>query len=183
METNSRREPMNRVRKNVATIAGMRALRSVPNLGPLRLRRWRRGMVGALTLGWALATAVLLAPAVPAVLRPAPIVLVLLVWMLLVLTTRNIAQTVDAFADERDRAVRDRAHRVAYWILAPMVGAAIGWLLTYALSDARELTLGRSLAPEIAAVCWTLFLLYSALPVIILAWTEPDPLDHDGVSD
>jgi uncharacterized membrane protein len=171
------------MRKNVAMLAGMRALRSVPNLGPLRLRRWRRGMIGVLVVGWALATAGLLAPTVPAALWAVPMVLVLLLWVLLVLTTRNIAQTVDAFADERDRTVRDRAHRVAYWILAPMVGAAIGWLLTYALSASRELTLGRALASEIAAVCWTLFLLYSTLPVAILAWTEPDPLDHDGAGD
>jgi hypothetical protein len=167
------------MRKNLATLAGMRPLTSVPDLGPLRLRRWRRVLVGVLGIGWALAAAMLLAPGVPTALAIAAVVATLLVWVALVLVTRNLTQTVDAFADERERVVRDRAHRLAYWALAPVLGGVIGWLLTYAMRSSRQLILGPAVAPQIAAVCWTLFVLYGALPVAILAWTEPDPPEHE----
>jgi MFS family permease len=168
---------MGTFRKSAATLTGMRALKGNKRLGRLSRRAWRRMMVGGLVLGWGTGVAALQMPGLPAALRLAPLLFAAMLGLLLILATRNLASSLDEFADERDRAVRDRAHRLAYWAFGPLVGAVIGWLLTIVLSlrDGRELLLGAEAAPRILAASWTLFVLYCALPVAILAWTEPDP--------
>lgn len=88
--------------------------------------------------------------------------------------TRNLSNRVDALADERERRVRDHAHRLAYWMMAGVIGALCGAPIGAAIATWQEggapvLTL--PLLPTVLAA-WGLFLLWLALPSAVIAFTE-----------
>lgn len=86
----------------------------------------------------------------------------------------NVANRPDAEVDERQRAVRERAHYLAYnmWSL----GFARGLLYWYFAGDSGW-WLPRFYY-ERTAVFWTLLLSLVSLPSAIIAWLELDPADE-----
>lgn len=174
------RDPM----RNVATFSGMRAMADNRFLGRFRLRRWRRRLVVAIAVLWSVTLAGWLSPAgaIPEAVWVGAIVPMIVAAVLLVLATRNLTSSVDAFVDERDRAVRDRVHRIGYWAFGAPFGALLG--LTHSMVRRRTedgvVTFTTGEASAIAAGTVTLVLLYMLLPTVILGWTEPDPpIDED----
>lgn len=87
----------------------------------------------------------------------------------------NVANRSDAEVDERQRAVRERAHYLAYnsWAL----GFALG-LLYWFFAGEFGWWLPRSYN-ERTAVFWTLLLSLASLPSAIIAWLEPDPFEME----
>ena len=87
----------------------------------------------------------------------------------------NVANRSDAEVDERQRAVRERAHYLAYNSWGVAFGAGLfywyfagefGWWLPRA-------------EPERTAVFWTLLLSFALLPSAVIAWLEPDPVGNE----
>jgi hypothetical protein len=79
------------------------------------------------------------------------------------------ADTVDRRLDERQRLVRDRAYRVAYYMLTLLFGGlSLGILYAAASDDAWS-------SVRVAALFlpWLTFL-PGSLPTAVVAWTEPD---------
>lgn len=151
-------------------------MRDTRVVGRLRTRGARRWMVGAVALGWVLTTAAILAGGA-AWTRLVPMLATVAVGVLLTLATRNVSNAIDAFADERDRALRDRATRLAYWALGVPLGMMVGALIGAVEGETAgggTATLTAQSLRVLWAGCWTLFALYAALPMSILAWTEPD---------
>ena len=87
----------------------------------------------------------------------------------------NVANRSDAEIDERQRAVRERAHYLAYnsWAL----GFSLGLLYWYFAGEFGW-WLPRSYN-ERTAVFWTLLLSLVSLPSAIIAWLEPDPIPDE----
>lgn len=172
--------------RTAATLVGMRAARDDRFLGPLRRRAWRRTLVLVIAAIW---TVTLVGWLRPPILLPfwgwvgtVPITAVLL--LLLQLATRNVSSSIDAFIDERERAVRDRAHRLSYWVFGAPFGAFIGG--TYSFIHRRQAG-GAPLTGEdlsiLAAAHMTLFLLFLLLPMAFIAWTEPDRPEFEDDED
>jgi len=169
--------------RTAATLTGMRATRDDSFLGPFRRRRWRRALVLAIVAIWG---TTLVGWLVPPVILPfwgwvVGVPLTALALLVLTLATRNISNSVDAFVDERDREVRDRAHRLAYWTFGAVFGAAVGgtYNLVHRRLEGGFLTMTAGEASVITAVTLTLALCYLTLPAAIIAWTEPDPPGED----
>ncbi|TVR52900.1 MAG: hypothetical protein EA421_12615 [Gemmatimonadales bacterium] len=104
----------------------------------------------------------------------------------LIVATRNVANAMDAIADERDRARRDHAHRLAYWFLAFPVGMAAGFAASRLERLARggdPIVFEAAAVPALAVAIWGAVLLWVAAPSVILAWTEPAPLTDDSVGE
>jgi hypothetical protein len=100
----------------------------------------------------------------------------------LMVGTRNVANATDGRADERDRARRDHAHRLAYWSL----GLPVGMIFGFGVSRLERLAIGGEplvvepgAVPALAVALWGALLLWMAAPSVILAWTEPPPLMDD----
>jgi hypothetical protein len=135
--------------QTVAAMTGMAALTDNRFLGRLRERRWRRVLVLLVTGFWLLTVAAMTKPVrlEAGWAWTAAAALTVLTWIALTLATRNVSNSIDAFADERDRAVRDRAHRLAYWIIGAPIGALVGALFGYlagAVEDGGVVTLSAS---------------------------------------
>ena len=80
-----------------------------------------------------------------------------------------VADTLDRHLDERQRLVRDRAYRVAYYgISAAML--VLSLVVLYAAGDDQSWSTLRQLAPFGP---WLAFVVGS-LPTAIVAWSEPD---------
>jgi hypothetical protein len=149
-------------------------------IGPLRNRSGRRALVVLWLLGLLLFGAGLAASGLtlswlwitPTLLIGGPAS-----W-LLAFATRNISNAPDDDADERDQAVRDRAHRRAYGIfLVPLV-LVMALPVVYIQESIRTgtpPTLSVGVASYIAASFCALYLLYFMLPTLVVAWNEPDP--------
>lgn len=100
----------------------------------------------------------------------------------LYLRTRSVANAPDRYADERDRARRDHAHRIAYWILSAPVGGLFGFALARVekLSQRDEpLVIEIAQFPMLMVALWGVVLLWMALPTALLAWKGEDPFDDD----
>lgn len=111
-------------------------------------------------------------------------VLMFLIAIALEIRTRALANSMDRRVDERERARRDHAHRIAYWTLSFPVGFLGGFLVSRVQRTWGE-GLGLSINPEAMPVflvfLWLSLLLFVTLPTNIIAWTEPKPLDDDIV--
>jgi len=96
--------------------------------------------------------------------------------------TRSLANSMDRIVDERERARRDHAHRIAYWTLAFPVGF-LGGMVVSRLQRTWGEGLGLSVSPEgmpeFLVFFWLGVLIFITLPTVIIAWTEPKPLDDD----
>jgi len=169
---------MTSLRRSVYTASGMRAMTDNRFLGPLRYRTWRRGMTVFLAATTVLTAVGLLNPGWPAWIWIGFGTLTIALVVLLMLATRNLSNTVDDFADERDRAVRDRAHRLAYWALGAPLGAVIGAGSSFAARRTENGVFSAAVDPgALAALGFVLLVLYATLPLLIIAWTEPDPME------
>lgn len=139
----------------------------------LAVRSLRRSLVAVIALGFVV---LLLGPSGPDSIGGEPILLLLLGLGFVILgrATQRVASAPDAQVDERQEALRNRSHRIAYWIFSLVVGATL--LLSYTLSTASRVWLGDALhgTPFI-----TFFLLLFFLPAMVLAWLEPDRLSSE----
>jgi hypothetical protein len=178
--------------QTVAAMTGMAALTDNRFLGRLRERRWRRVLVLLVTGFWLLTVAAMTKPVrlEAGWAWTAAAALTVLTWIALTLATRNVSNSIDAFADERDRAVRDRAHRLAYWIIGAPIGALVGALFGYlagAVEDGGVVTLSASDLWAFGPVIFSILVLYAALPPAIIGWTEPDApaeeFDDEALAD
>lgn len=175
------RDPM----KSIATLSGMRAMSDNRFLGRFRLRRWRRRLSIAVVALWGVIVAGWLSPtdAIPEAIWIGAILPGLVAAVVLVLATRNLTTSVDAYTDERDRAVRDRALRIGYGVLGAPFGAVVGIVhgMVRRRTEDGFVTFTVYETSVVAAMVLTLFLMYALLPTIILAWSEPDPpADEEG---
>ena len=80
------------------------------------------------------------------------------------------ADTVDRRLDERQRLVRDRAYRIAYYVLTLLFGA-FSLAVMYTAGSDDSWTSVRSAA---LLLPWLTFL-PGSLPTAVVAWTEPEP--------
>ncbi|MEE4330229.1 MAG: hypothetical protein V2J10_05125 [Wenzhouxiangella sp.] len=98
--------------------------------------------------------------------------------------TRALANSLDRMVDERERARRDHAHRIAYWTLSFPIGFLGGMIvarLQRTWGSGEGLTIAPDAMPVFLVFFWLALLLFLALPTAIIAWTEPQPLDDDIV--
>jgi hypothetical protein len=87
----------------------------------------------------------------------------------LVLSPGYVADTLDRHLDERQRLVRDRAYRVAYYVITASV-LLLSLIVLYAAGDDASWSTLRQLTPFLP---WLAFVVGS-LPTAIVAWSEPD---------
>ncbi len=80
------------------------------------------------------------------------------------------ADTLDARLDERQRQVRDRAYRSAYYALTLLFGVLSLIFMYAAGSD----TSWQGIRDQALLLPWLTFL-PGSLPTAVVAWTEPDP--------
>lgn len=170
--------------RTAATLSGMRAMSDNRFLGRFRSRPWRRALILFITVSWTVTLVGWITPPglVPEWLWLGPIIPMLVAIVVLVLATRNLSSSVDAFADERDRTVRDRATRVGYWLLGPALGAFMGLAHSVMRRGTEDgvVTLSAGEASTLAALAMTVILLYAMLPTAVLGWAEPDlPEDEE----
>ena len=98
------------------------------------------------------------------------------------LATRNITGSVDGRMDERERHMRDHAHRIAYWMLTLLIGLLAGgvWGAQTGSAEAGKpnplLTLHQL---QYAALTIAFGVLSSGLPAMVYAWVEADPIGED----
>ncbi|HEY2705722.1 MAG TPA: hypothetical protein VGL20_18740 [Candidatus Dormibacteraeota bacterium] len=83
--------------------------------------------------------------------------------------TLRLATAPDAEVDERQEALRNRAHHLAYWLLAVAVGGTV--LVAGVASAASRAWLETALH---GGAWWVLGELLFVLPALTLAWLEPD---------
>ncbi|MEM1080784.1 MAG: hypothetical protein AAGH65_04300 [Pseudomonadota bacterium] len=109
-------------------------------------------------------------------------VLMFLLGLTLEYRTRALANSMDHQVDERQRARRDHAHRIAYWTLSFPVGFA-GGMIVARLHRTWDEGIGLSISPDglpaFLVFFWLGLILFLTLPTAIIAWTEPTPLDDD----
>lgn len=146
---------------------------------PMMGRRRRRGLVVAVYVGyvalavaWAVGWGVWPAWGVWSVNAVTVFIAAALVGeSVLRWAVRRAADIADKRADERQRAVRDRAHRIAYRVVVYLSLAAILYLtLAY-----RPGGLWFPATLDGAwSVIWGLYLLMFSLPSAVIAWTDPE---------
>jgi uncharacterized membrane protein HdeD (DUF308 family) len=96
--------------------------------------------------------------------------------------TRNIANSINSITDERERSLRDHAHRIAYWVLSGVLGGIVG--LAFGFSRTREasyvlLKVGDLTRIDVFVYTMTFWALFVGLPSAIIAWLEPEPLEDE----
>jgi hypothetical protein len=84
--------------------------------------------------------------------------------------TRRVAVAKDEMLDERDLAVRDRAYRLSYKVLAVIVGVPL-WLALFSSSGSTGWLAN---AASNTGLILTYLELFFFLPTLIVAWREPD---------
>jgi hypothetical protein len=99
------------------------------------------------------------------------LMIVALCLFLLGRATRRIASAPDDAVDERQEALRNRAYRVSYGILALSVGATV-LIADLATDDSRRWLAGAIQGGPVIAFLILLFF----LPTMVIAWLEPDRL-------
>jgi len=138
-------------------------------------RAVRRGLVSAIAIGCAM---LILSPYGPDDVGGAPFLLLVLAlgFVLLGRATQRVASAPDAQVDERQEALRNRAHRLAYGIFAVLVGGTV--LVSYVATPESRAWLTSPLHSGLAI---TFFLLLFFLPAMVLAWLEPDRLAGEDI--
>lgn len=146
--------------------------------------RARRRLV-VLAAATTLVASVIVALAAPAGGRGAAIALLLVSVALqatMLVSIRHRANATDRVLDERERASRDGAHRIAYWGNAFPVGAVVGAVHARIgrQPDGATLLSSGALAPwQLSVLLFALAAYYCALPAAIIAWREPDDVPEE----
>jgi hypothetical protein len=102
--------------------------------------------------------------------------------VLLQFATRNLSNSMDIITDERERQLRDHAHRLAYWVMAGVLGGIVGAILGY--FSTRSATMPVLLVADLSKLETRLGLamfaaVFLGLPTWIIAWLEPDSLEDE----
>ena len=138
-------------------------------LDPLRPLGRRRAVIVA----WA--SLVAATAAVVAVAGPVVDLLVILVgctatWLVRALV-RTVADLPDEVLDERLVARRDHGYRVAYQVLAGVIGLVL--MVLYLLGDAARIDV--TITPDhLNGALWLVILLGTGLPSAVFGWSEPE---------
>ena len=128
---------------------------------PLK-RNYRRALVLAFHGGYA-ALLVFLLPQLSVLGLQAAYFALLACWLLIFMTTGFVQDKRESVLDERQRNVRDRAHRYAYlWL------AGVAFIIHRLSGELDYGTLGMYA-----------LLSYAVLPSSVIAWLEPDPLEME----
>jgi hypothetical protein len=154
----------------LATAAVLRGVRREPGSW-LGRRAVRRGLVVALAANCA---ALLFESARPPEEASGPVVFLVVLLVLLNVAlgraTQRVATAPDEIVDERQEGLRNRAHRIAYWLFALLVGGTI--LGAQVAGPQSRAWLGRGLGTGAIAILELMLV----LPTMVLAWLEPDHL-------
>jgi hypothetical protein len=129
------------------------------------LRVVRRGLVVALLAACAVLTAL------PGTF-PFTVAVLVLLNVALGWATLRMASAPDAAVDERQEALRNRSHRIAYWTFALAVGGTI--VVAQVASPVSRSWVAGALTSGGGAIAF-LELLF-VLPGMVVAWLEPDHL-------
>jgi hypothetical protein len=95
--------------------------------------------------------------------------------------TRNIANAMNIITDERERSLRDHAHRIAYWVMSGVLGGIFGLVAGIGVTQEANTVLlkfGDFTRLDVVVYLlafWTFFL---GLPTAIIAWLEPDAFEE-----
>lgn len=145
---------------------------------PLRSRKNRRILVVCGSVLWI--SALVLPLFSQTTLALYVVAAALFVIIALHLATRNLANSVNAITDERERSLRDHAHRIAYWAFSGVLGGIFG--LVFGFSRTREanyvlLSVGDLTRFDVFVYFMSFWVLFVGLPSAIIAWLEPDSLE------
>ena len=113
-------------------------------------------------------------------LTGAPVLLLLLVLLDIALgrATQRLATAADRTVDERQEALRNRAHRLAYWTFAGLVGGTLA--IAQVASPLTRSWVAGALTSGGAGVAFGELLF--VLPGMVLAWLEPDHLAPESAA-
>jgi uncharacterized membrane protein len=147
---------------------------------PLRIRRNRRILT---TLSMVFVTlAIVLAFSEFGVWALAALVISMILGLVLHFATRNLANSVNIITDERERALRDHAHRIAYWIMAGVLGGVVGWtfgFLTRQGANEPVMLVKDFFKLETQVFIFSIAAIFLGLPTSLIAWLEPDNLEDE----
>jgi hypothetical protein len=153
-------------------------VRSVPvHPGRFLSRRLvRRGLVAFIAVAALLVT---VSPNSPNGVGIVPLLTMVLAlgFVLLGRATQRVASAPDSAVDERQEALRNQAHRLAYGIFAILAGSTV--LVAYTAGPDSRTWLGNSL--QGGGPFTTFFLLLFFLPAMVLAWLEPDRVSGEDL--
>jgi uncharacterized membrane protein len=147
---------------------------------PLRMQKNRRFLT--LLSSFFLSLAIILALSSRGDWALAALILSMVLGIILHFATRNIANAMNIITDERERSLRDHAHRIAYWVLSGILGGIIGLIAGFVSTREAEqvLVLVRDLHRlEIQVLLLSFAAIFLGLPTTIIAWLEPDPLEDE----
>lgn len=94
--------------------------------------------------------------------------------------TRNLSNSTNLITDERERSLRDHAHRIAYWIMAGVLGGVVGWTFGFLIKQnpSEPIMLVKDFFKlETQVLIFSIAAIFLGLPTSLIAWLEPDVLD------
>jgi cell division protein FtsL len=144
----------------------------------LRVRRNRRALT-AISSVFMIAAIVLVFAKLGYLALPALIVSAVL-GIVLQFATRNLSNSTDLITDERERALRDHAHRLAYWVMAGVLGGIVGWMFGFLIKqDLNEpvMLVKDFFKLETQILIFAIAAIFLGLPTSLIAWLEPDALE------
>ncbi len=145
---------------------------------PLRIQRNRRVLTTLSTV--LLILAIVLAFSRLGFWALTALVISLMLGMVLHFATRNIANAVNLITDERERAMRDHAHRIAYWIMAGVLGGVVGatfGFLSQQSPNEPVMLVKDFFKLETQVFIFSIAAIFLGLPTSLIAWLEPDALN------
>lgn len=145
---------------------------------PLRVRRNRRVLIAMSSVF--LVAAIALAFAKLGYLALGSLVVSTVVGIVLQFATRNLSNSTDLITDERERKLRDHAHRIAYWVMAGVLGGIVGWMFGFLIKqDPNEpvMLVKDFFKLETQILIFSIAAIFLGLPTSLIAWLEPDALD------
>jgi hypothetical protein len=145
---------------------------------PLRVRRNRRVLTAISSVF--VVVAIVLAFAKLGYLALAALVISAVLGIVLQFATRNLSNSTNLITDERERALRDHAHRIAYWIMAGVLGGVVGGTYGFlSQQDPNEpvMLVKDFFKLETQVFIFSIAAIFLGLPTSLIAWLEPDALD------
>ena len=147
---------------------------------PLRLRRIRRVLTTIST--FFLVCAIVLASAKFGYWAMASLIVSTALGIALQFATRNLSNSTNIITDERERQMRDHAHRISYWVMAGVLGAIFGWTVGFLIDqDPRKpvMLIQDFFKLETQVLFFSFWTIFLGLPTAFIAWLEPDLLKDD----
>jgi asparagine N-glycosylation enzyme membrane subunit Stt3 len=148
---------------------------------PIRSLRIQKNRQALTTLSLVfLVLAVILALSSLGLLALLAVISSMVIGVVLHFATRNIANAMNIITDERERSLRDHAHRIAYWVMSGILGGILGGIAGFISTREAEQVLvlvkdfGRL---EIQVLLLSFAAIFLGLPTAIIAWLEPNPVD------